>query len=132
MNSLGHWSRAYEAAKHSLPAAEMKRLFTDEGQALVKAGRLRDAEQLYVAAQLIDLAVEMYRSTKNYDQLVRLVSNHQPDQLFRHQLDIARQLQADGNRKSAEKHFIAVIILHFSNMINLPHWLSRNHFYYFY
>ena len=36
----------------------MKRLFTDEGQALVKAGRLRDAEQLYVAAQLIDLAVK--------------------------------------------------------------------------
>ncbi len=56
---LGHWSRAYKAAKHSLPTAEMKRLFTDEGQALVKAGRLRDGKQLYVAAQLIDLAVEI-------------------------------------------------------------------------
>jgi hypothetical protein len=30
--------------------------------------------------------------------------------LFRYHLDIARQLQADGNRKSAEKHFIAVIM----------------------
>ena len=86
----------------------MKRLFTDEGQALVKVGRLRDAEQLYVAAQLIDLAVEMYRSSKNYDQLIRLITNHQPNQLSHYHLDIARQLQADGNRKSAEKHFIAV------------------------
>ena len=86
----------------------MKRLFTDEGQELVKAGRLRDAEQLYVAAQLIDSAVEMYRSSKNYDQLIRLITHPQPDQLSRYHLDIARQLQADGNRKSAEKHFIAV------------------------
>lgn len=106
--SLGHWSRAYEAAKHSLPATEIKRLFNDEGQTLVKAGRFREAEQLFVAAQLIDSAVEMYRSSKNYDQLIRVISNHLPDQLSRYHLDIARQLQADGNRKSAEKHFIAV------------------------
>lgn len=105
--SVDHWSRAYEAAKHSLPATEIKRLFNDEGQTLVKAGRFREAEQLFVAAQLIDSAVEMYRSSKNYDQLIRVISNHLPDQLSRYHLDIARQLQADGNRKSAEKHFIA-------------------------
>ena len=89
----------------------MKRLFTDEGQALVKAGRLRDAEQLYVAAQLIDLAVEINRASKNYDQLIRLITNHQPNQLSHYHLDIACQLQADGNRKSTEKQCIAVFIL---------------------
>lgn len=88
----------------------MNRLFIEEGQVLIKAGRFRDAEQLYVASGMIDSAVEMYRTTKNYDQLVRIVANHQADQLTRHHLDIARQLQTDGNRKSAEKHFIAVII----------------------
>jgi hypothetical protein len=80
----------------------MKRLFTDEGQALVKAGRLRDAEQLYVAAQLIDLTVKINCSSKNYDQLIRLITNHQPNQLSHYHLDIARQLQAYGNRKSTE------------------------------
>lgn len=74
----------------------------------MKVGRFREAEQLFIAAHLIDSAVEMYRSTKNYDQLIRIITNHQPDQLFRFHLDIARQLQVDGNRKSAEKHFIAV------------------------
>ena len=88
----------------------MTRLFTEEGQSLVKAGRFRDAEQLFVAAQLVELAVEMYRSNKNYDQLIRLITNHQPAQLSRYHMDIARQLQMEGNRKSAEKHFIAVRI----------------------
>lgn len=106
--NTGHWSRAYEAAKHSLATPDMIRLFTDEGKNLVNAGRLRDAEQLYVAANLIDLAIDMYRSVKNYDQLIRLVTNHQPDQLTRYHMEIARQLQADGNRKAAEKHLIAV------------------------
>lgn len=86
----------------------MVRLFTEEGKNLVNAGRLREAEQLYVAANLIDLAIDMYRSVKNYDQLIRLVTNHQPDQLTRLHMEIARQLQADGNRKAAEKHLIAV------------------------
>lgn len=104
----GHWSRAYEAAKHSLPPTDIARLFKEEGETLVKAGRYRDAEQLYVAANLIDAAIEMYRSIKNYDQLIRLVTTHQPDQLIRYHMDIARQLQMDGNRKAAEKHFIAV------------------------
>ena len=70
---------------------------------------MRDFEQLFVASHMIDSAVEMYRSVKNYEQLIRLISTHQPKQLSRFQLDIdARELRADGNKRAAEKYFIAV------------------------
>lgn len=105
---VGQWSRAYEAAKHSLPTTDISKVFSEEGRALVKAARYRDAEQLFVAARMIDSAIEMYRSVKNYEQLVRLISTHQPDQLSRFQLDIARELVTDGNRRAAEKYYIAV------------------------
>lgn len=62
---LGHWKRAYESGKKSLPQTEWNRLFLEEGKALEKAGCFRDAEHLYTAAQMYDSAFEMYRSSKN-------------------------------------------------------------------
>lgn len=106
----GQWKRAFESSKKSLAQAEANRLFSEEGKALEKAGRFRDAEHLYTAAQMYELAFEMYRSTKNYDQLIRLVSKFRPDQLAACHFDIAQQLQTDGNRKAAEKHLLAVFI----------------------
>lgn len=51
----GQWSRAHEAArKGSIPAAEAALLFSEAGRGLEKAGRLREAEQLYIATGLID------------------------------------------------------------------------------
>ena len=109
-NFTGHWKRAYESGKQSLSQAEWNRLFLEEGKGLEKAGRFRDAEHLYTAAQMYESAFEMYRSSKNYDQLIRLVAQYRPDQLAGCHFDIARQLQLDGNRKSAEKHLLAVLI----------------------
>ena len=41
--NAGQWSRAYEAAKHSLPTTDISRVFIEEGRGLVKAGRFRDS-----------------------------------------------------------------------------------------
>ena len=105
----GLWSRAYEAARQSaIPPMETARLFTEAGRELEAAGRYREAEQLYVAADQVDAAIDMYRDrAKNYDQLVRLVSSHRPDQLMRTHMDLAALMHRDGNLKAAEKHLLA-------------------------
>lgn len=50
----------------------------------------------------------MYRTAKNYDHLIRLVSQHRAEQLNRYHLDIATEMQRDGKWKAAEKHLLAV------------------------
>ena len=83
-------------------------MFANEAKHLEDDGRQREAEQLYVAAQLIESAIAMYRRSKSYDNVIRLVKNHQPDMLAKYHSDIGRQLQKEGNRKAAEKHLLAV------------------------
>ncbi len=50
----------------------------------------------------------MYRTAKNYDQLIRLVGQHRPEQLTSYHRDIAAEMQREGNFKASEKHLLAV------------------------
>ena len=104
---LGNWKQSYEVAGRFLPPAELARIFNDEGRLLTSTGRYRDAEQLYLACGLLDSALSMYQSLKHYDSVIRLVSLHRREQLSKYHLDIAIQLQREGNRRSAENHFLA-------------------------
>ena len=96
-------------AKQFLSAPEMNRLFADEGKILENAARYRDAEQLYISSKQLDLALSMYQHLKHYDNVIGLISIHKPDQVAEVHTEIAWQLQRDGNRKLAEKHYLAVI-----------------------
>lgn len=59
----------------------------------------------------------MYRTAKNYDQLIRLVGQHRPDQLTSYHRDIAAEMQREGNFKASEKHLLAV---HNCNLLLIP------------
>lgn len=63
----GQWVRASEAAKKgAVPPQEAIRLFVEAGRALEKAGRFREAEQLYISTNLVDSGKQLSsKSTKN-------------------------------------------------------------------
>jgi len=95
-------------AKESLTEEERNKLFLAEGNQLEANGRYREAEQLYLASELLEAALAMYAKVKGYDNMLRLVKIHRPDELVKYHAEIARQLQLEGNRKAAEKHYLAV------------------------
>lgn len=95
-------------AKEFLAEEERRAFFLAEGNQLEANGRYREAEELYLASELLDAAVAMYAKVKGYDNMLRLIKSHRPDELVKYHTEIARQLQLEGNRKAAEKHHLAV------------------------
>ena len=106
--AAGNWKRAYKVGKEFLAEEERQAFFIAEGNQLEANGRYREAEQLYLASELLDAALAMYAKLKGYDNILRLIKSHRPDELAHHHSEIARQLQLEGNRKAAEKHHLAV------------------------
>jgi intraflagellar transport protein 172 len=61
---------------------------------------------MYLTVKEHDLAINMYKKNRKYDQMIRLVSTFRKDLLVETHLHLAQQLEADGSFKDAEKHFL--------------------------
>lgn len=57
------------------------------------AGKLKEAEKLYLSIDEPDLAITMYRKRRLYDDCARLVQQTRPEALARTHLEIAQLLE---------------------------------------
>lgn len=71
------------------------------------AGKLKDAERLYLFAKRPDFAITMFRNHERYNDMLRLVAKHHPELLAVTHLDLAQQLETEGRYREAEKHYVA-------------------------
>lgn len=55
------WDRAHQTAQRYLPQAEVSSMYFKEAQALEEAGKLKEAETLYVNIGQPELAIAMYK-----------------------------------------------------------------------
>ena len=53
-----------------------------------------------------DLAINMYKKNRRYDDMIRLVTSYRKDLLTETHLHLAQQLETEGNFKLAEKHYV--------------------------
>lgn len=53
-----------------------------------------------------DLAINMYKKAKQYDNMIRLVSKHRKELLRDTHLHLAAQFEAEGKWPDAEQHFV--------------------------
>lgn len=105
--SAGRYDAAYRVARSCMPEGEVASLYASQAQRMEAAGNLRQAEKLYTTVRAYDAAISMYRRTKQYDSMVRLVAAHRPDLLKDTHLLVAKQLQAEGGSlRSAERHYV--------------------------
>ena len=58
------WEPAYQIAVECMEEEEVTKLYVSQAQQLEAAGRLREAERLYVIVGQPDLAISMYRRSK--------------------------------------------------------------------
>ena len=61
---------------------------------------------MYLTANEPDLAINMYKKAKQYDNMIRLVMKFRKDLLKDTHQHLAQQLEIEGNLKQAEHHYI--------------------------
>lgn len=99
------WDAAYQVALNHLDKYETERLYVEQAHRMERQGKLKEAEKLFLTVNEPDLAINMYKNHKNYEQMVRLVAKYRKDLLKDTHLFLAQQLEREGDFKAAEHHF---------------------------
>ncbi|RHY72165.1 hypothetical protein DYB30_002007 [Aphanomyces astaci] len=123
------WDAAYQVALNHMDKYETERLYVEQAHRMERqgttqndiyhliewdnvkndiwsrAGKLKEAEKLFLTVNEPDLAINMYKNHKNYEQMIRLVTKYRKDLLKDTHLYLAQQLEHEGNFKEAEHHF---------------------------
>mmetsp|Transcript_15284 Transcript_15284/g.25210 ORF Transcript_15284/g.25210 Transcript_15284/m.25210 type:complete len:1767 (+) Transcript_15284:218-5518(+) len=100
------WEAAHAVAITYMSDSEVASLYISQAQRLEAQGRFKEAEKLYLTVKEPDLAINMYKKNRQYEQMVRLVATHRKELLGETHLHLAQQLESEGNFKEAERHYV--------------------------
>lgn len=103
---LGHWEVAHKIAMSYMSEGEVALLYINQAQKLEVKGRLKEAEKLYMAVREKDLAINMYKKHRRFDDMIRLVQEHRPDLLKETHQFLAQTLEMEGSLREAEHHYV--------------------------
>ena len=103
---IGRWEKAEQIIKKSMKDEDFSKTIVNEAIKYEQEGKLKEAEKLYLMAGEQDIAINMYRTTKQYDNMIKLVTTYRPDFLKNTHLLVAQLLEADKNLKKAEHHLV--------------------------
>ncbi len=103
---LGHWEVAHKLAMSYMSEGEVGLLYITQAQRLESLGRFREAEKLYLTVKEKDLAINMYKKHRRFDDMIRLVQDLRPDLLNETHQFLAQTLEIEGSLKDAEKHYV--------------------------
>lgn len=105
-NNAGKWEMAHKLASTYMKSDDVSTLYISQARQLESQAKFKEAERLYVAVQEPDLAITMYKKHKMYGDMIRLVKVHHPDLVPDTHLHLAKELEAEGNMRQAEHHFL--------------------------
>jgi len=100
------YEKAHRVAKAHLSPAERTELYIALAQGLEQSVKLQEAEQMYLAVNEFDLAINMYKKREEYEQMLRLVSKYRKELLNDTYKHIAEQYEMKGNLKKAEHYYV--------------------------
>lgn len=103
---LGHWEVAHKIATNYLNEGEVSLLYINQAQKFEAQGRFREAEKLYLSVKEKDLAINMYKKHRRFEDMIRLVQAHRPDLLKETHQFLGQSFEIEGNLKEAEHHYV--------------------------
>ncbi|XP_037068847.1 intraflagellar transport protein 172 homolog [Pollicipes pollicipes] len=106
-NNAGKWDKAYSIARQYMQPEEVSHMYIQQAAQLEEQGKFRDAEKLYITVQEPDLAITMYKKQRQYDHMMRLVTEHHPELVNQTHVHLGGELENENNYKEAEKHYVA-------------------------
>jgi intraflagellar transport protein 172 len=87
------WDMAHNLATTYMSPQEVSFLYVSHARDMETQGKMKEAEKLYLTVGEPDLAINMYKNNKMYDQMIRLVSSHHKDLLVETHLFLAKSLE---------------------------------------
>lgn len=106
LTHLGRWEKAYNVATQYMSESEVGVLYVSQAQKLESEGKFKEAEKLYLTVKEKDLAINMYKKHRRFEDMVRLVNEHRPDLLKETHQFLAQTLEMDGSLREAEHHYV--------------------------
>ncbi|KAJ3216179.1 hypothetical protein HDU67_009828 [Dinochytrium kinnereticum] len=100
------WEKAHALATTYMSAEEVAFLYISQARDMEAQSKLKEAEKLYLTVGEPDLAINMYKNHKHYDQMIRLVTAYHKDLLIETHLYLGKTLETEGNFKLAEHHYV--------------------------
>jgi len=105
-SKVNRWEKAHRVATEHMTQAEVAMLYITQAHRLESSGKFKEAERLYVMVHEPDLAINMYKKNRRYEDMIRLVTSYRKDLLTETHLHLAQQLETEGSFKLAEKHYV--------------------------
>lgn len=97
----------YRVAQRHLEQKELVQLFMNQAKQLETKGDYAGAERIYLKVNEPDQAIVMYKRTRDFTNMIRLVQAYRPEYLLKTHLSLATQFEKENNLKTAETHYIA-------------------------
>lgn len=104
--SNDRWDQAYKFACKHMPESEVTLLYTKQAQKLEHEGNYKEAERMYLTVNEPDLAINMYKNAKQFDNMVRLVSKHRKELLKDTHIYLAQMFETELKYKESEHHYV--------------------------
>ncbi|THD25249.1 Intraflagellar transport protein [Fasciola hepatica] len=105
-NNAGMWEEAHRLAAEAMDHAELTDMYLSQAEQLEASGQLKEAERLYLTVKETDRAITMYKRTRQYRDMLRLVRTYNPELLDQTHLHLAQELEKEGNLKQAEQYYL--------------------------
>ncbi|KAJ3205663.1 hypothetical protein HDU82_005043 [Entophlyctis luteolus] len=128
------WEKAHSLATTYMNSEEVAYLYISQAKEMEAHGKLKEAEKLYLTVKEPDLAINMYKNHKHYDQMIRLVTSYHKDLLTETHLYLGKTLETEGNYKQAEHHYVegkdwksAVNMYCANNLYEDAYRVAKNH-----
>lgn len=103
---VGNWDEVQDIAESFMNDKEIAALYTNRANSLENKQKFTDAEKLYIKANEVDLAINMYKKNHMFDDMIRLVTKYRAGLLKEAHMQIAKQLESEGQLRQAEHHYL--------------------------
>ncbi|KAK6114288.1 hypothetical protein QQG55_55400 [Brugia pahangi] len=104
-NKASRWADSYRLATEFM-GVESDQMYEELAQTMENSGRLKDAEQLYIAIGQVNNAIAMYKKTDRIDDMIRLMEKYHIENVKETHLQVAIDLEEKGNLREAEEHYL--------------------------
>uniref|UniRef100_A0A915PPW5 Intraflagellar transport protein 172 n=1 Tax=Setaria digitata TaxID=48799 RepID=A0A915PPW5_9BILA len=104
-NRATRWADSYRLAMEFM-GEESEQMYNELAETMEDSGRLKDAEELYVAIGKVNKAIAMYKKTGRTDDVIRLMEKYDIDDVKETHLQIAADLAEKGDLRGAEEHYL--------------------------
>ncbi|CAD2220997.1 hypothetical protein, conserved [Angomonas deanei] len=97
----------YRVAQRHLDQQQLVTLFVAQAKQLEAKEDYAGAERIYLKVNDPDQAIVMYKRTRDFTNMIRLVQSYRPDFLLKTHLSLGAQFEKENNFKLAETHYVA-------------------------